>query len=160
MNKRLVSVIIVLVCILAVAGFAYANRNQSTSTTATDLSQAMTPETKSESTETPAMAQAPGAYLAYSADAVRSATGTKILFFHAPWCPQCRALDSSIKAGKVPDGTTIFKVDYDSNQALRKQYGVTIQTTLVSIDGEGKLVKKHVAYDDPSLQAVLSSLGQ
>lgn len=101
---------------------------------------------------------APGAYIDYSGDVIASTDGTKILFFHAPWCPQCKALDASIKAGPIPDGTTIIKVDYDSSQALKQKYGVTTQTTLVLIDDDGNLVKKYVAYSTPSLDALISNL--
>lgn len=99
-----------------------------------------------------------GLYTDYSEAAVAANKGTKVLFFHAPWCPQCRQLDASIKAGVVPDGVTIYKTDYDSNQALRKTYGVTIQTTVVAIDADGKLIKKYVAYDQPTLAAVVKNL--
>ena len=33
--------------------------------------------------------QAEGKYVDYSADLVASTEGTKLLFFHAPRCPQC-----------------------------------------------------------------------
>ena len=99
-----------------------------------------------------------GKYIDYSAKSIEETAGTKILFFHAPWCPQCRALEASIKAGQIPDNVTILTVDYDSNQALRQKYGVTIQTTLVKVDDEGKLIKKFVAYDDPTLKSVTEQL--
>lgn len=101
---------------------------------------------------------APGAYVNYSAEVIDTTNGNKILFFHAPWCPQCKALDASIKAGPIPDGTTIIKVDYDSSQALKQKYGVTTQTTLVLVDDNGNLVKKYVAYSTPSLSAIISNL--
>ena len=126
--------------------------NQSTSTAATDVSPAA-----SSSTTAPA-GEPTGQYVTYSEAVVASTAGTKILFFHAPWCPQCRALDASIRAGTIPAGVTIFKVDYDSNQALRKQYGVTIQTTLITVNDQGELVDRFVAYDDPSLKAVRAAL--
>jgi thiol-disulfide isomerase/thioredoxin len=97
---------------------------------------------------------APGTYTDYSESKVASTTGTKLLFFHAPWCPQCRALDQDIRASSLPSNTTIFKVDYDSNQALRQKYGVTLQTTIVSVDGGGNLLKKYVAYDKPTFANV------
>lgn len=99
-----------------------------------------------------------GAYKDYSASAISSTKGTKILFFHAPWCPQCRQLEASIKAGPIPENVTIFKVDYDSNQQLRQKYGVTIQTSLVKVDDSGNLVKRYVAYDEPTLNAVTTNL--
>jgi hypothetical protein len=48
-------------------------------------------------------------------------------------------------------------VDYDTHTALRQKYGVTLQTTIVRVDDEGKLVKKYVAYQDPSLEAVVKN---
>lgn len=101
----------------------------------------------------------PGVYLDYSEKelANRSDT-TRLLSFHAPWCPQCRALDEDIKSNTVPTGVTIFKVDYDSNQDLRKKYGVTIQTTIVRIDQNGNLVEKYIAYDEPTLSSVSANL--
>lgn len=99
-----------------------------------------------------------GAYVDYSADVIAKTSGTKILFFHASWCPQCRALEKDIKDKSIPDGVTIIKVDYDTNQSLRQKYGVTIQTTLVKVDDNGNLVKKYVAYDEPNLEAVKKNL--
>ena len=99
-----------------------------------------------------------GTYIEYSSATISSTKGTKILFFYAPWCPQCRALEASIKSGQIPAGVTIIKVDYDSNQALRQKYGVTIQTTLVRVDDSGALVKKFVAYDEPTLASVKGNL--
>src|SRR5690348_10915822 len=75
-----------------------------------------------------------GEYLDYKDGAITATKGTKLLFFHAPWCPQCRDLDADIKKQGVPSGLTIFKVDYDTSQKLRQKYGVTIQTTVVRID--------------------------
>lgn len=102
--------------------------------------------------------QKPGAYVPYTADVISQTSGTKILFFHAPWCPQCRELEASIQAGTIPGGVTIIKVDYDSNQGLRQKYGVTIQTTLVRVSDSGELEKKFVAYSEPTLDAVIKNL--
>lgn len=100
----------------------------------------------------------PGAYVDYAADVIAKTPGTKLLFFYAPWCPQCRMLDADITARGVPDGTTIIKTDYDSNQALRQKYGVTIQTTFVRVDDAGNALQKFVAYDDPTLAAALKGV--
>ena len=95
-----------------------------------------------------------GRYVDYSAEAVAATPGTKILFFHAPWCPQCRSLEESIKTTVLPDNVTIFKVDYDLNQALRQQYGVTLQTTFVKVNDEGEKTDSYVAYDEPVFASV------
>lgn len=102
---------------------------------------------------------APGAYVDYSDAALAAAEGTSVLFFHAPWCPQCRALEEDILAAGVPDGVTILKVDFDSRQDLRQQYGVTLQTTMVVVDDEGEKTALHVAYDEPTVAAVAAALG-
>jgi len=99
-----------------------------------------------------------GQYLDYQESLIASTPGTKVLFFHAPWCPQCRQLESEIEAGPLPADTTIFKVDYDTNQALRQKYGVTLQTTLVKVDDQGNLVEKYTAYEDPTLDALKQNI--
>lgn len=115
-------------------------------------------QTPASQTAQPPQQATPGVYTDYSAAKVNQTGGTKILFFHASWCPQCRELDKSIKAGAIPANVTIFKVDYDTNQVLRQKYGVTVQTTLVKIDDSGAMIKKYVAYDMPTLQALIENL--
>lgn len=110
-------------------------------------------------TAEPAPTASAGAYVDYSDEALAAAEGTRILFFHAPWCPQCRALEADILAAGVPDGYTILKVDYDSRQDLRQQYDVRLQTTLVALDDAGAGSALFVAYDEPTLAASLTGLG-
>lgn len=105
-----------------------------------------------------AIAPSPGVFAGYSEEAVAQGEGRILLFFHAPWCPQCRSIESDITAQGVPDGVTILLVDYDSRQDLRQQYGVTLQTTFVEVDTDGDAVQTHVAYDDPHLDAVISAM--
>lgn len=114
------------------------------------------PEVKSE--EVPGKTVQPGSYVDYSADAFASATGTRLLFFHASWCPQCRSVDASIEQDGLPDGVTVFKVDYDTNQSLRQKYGVTIQTTFIKVDAAGNRVGSYVAYDEPTFSSVQREL--
>lgn len=95
-----------------------------------------------------------GSYVDYSDSVIAETSGTKVLFFHAPWCPQCRSIEKGIDAQGVPGGLTIIKVDYDSNQSLRQKYGVTIQTTFVKINDAGEFVSRYVAYDEPTWDAV------
>ena len=90
-----------------------------------------------------------GVYTEYSEQAVLATNGTKVLFFHAPWCPQCREMEASINKDGVPSGVTVFKVDYESNQALRTKYGVTLQTTFVKVDDEENKIESYVAYEEP-----------
>jgi thiol-disulfide isomerase/thioredoxin len=112
----------------------------------------------SPSPDATAPTTSPGVYVEYSDDAIARAEGRVLLFFHAPWCPQCRSVEADILAEGVPAGVTIIKVDYDSRQDLRQRYGVTLQTTFVEVDADGTELQKHVAYDDPHLDAVIAAM--
>ena len=100
----------------------------------------------------------PGVYVDYSENAIAEAEGRVLLFFHASWCPQCRAIEEDILADGVPDGVTIVKVDYDDYQNLRAEYGVTLQTTFVEVDARGEALQSYVAYDDPRLAVVIDAM--
>jgi thiol-disulfide isomerase/thioredoxin len=92
-----------------------------------------------------AMMKKAGVYAPYDASKLAMAnSGDVVLFFKASWCPSCRALDSNIKANleSIPAGLTILEVDYDTATAMRQQYGVTSQHTLVQVDASGTLIKK------------------
>lgn len=64
--------------------------------------------------------------------------GDVVLFFNATWCPTCQETVKNLDAGPTPAGLTVVSVDYDSNQALREKYGVTVQHTFVAIDEDGQ----------------------
>jgi hypothetical protein len=102
-------------------------------------------------------ASSPGAYIDYREGVIAATAGDKVLFFHAPWCTQCRQLEQSILSEGIPDGTTIIKVDFDSETELRQRYGVTLQTTVVHIDDEGEALGSTVLYDEPTIDALLAS---
>jgi len=85
----------------------------------------------------------PGAYLTeaeYEADPAARAGTVVVYFFHAPWCPDCRATEESLTRDGVPAGLTVVKVDFDTATALRQKYGVTVQHTFVRVDGSGAKV--------------------
>jgi hypothetical protein len=156
MNKKVI-IIVLAVFLLVGIGVAYlltANKPVDEANSSNLVKQA-SPETQTQPAESP---QAQGKYITFSAEALSTATGKRILYFHAPWCPQCQELDASIKKGPIPDGVTIIRTDFDSNQELRKKYGVTQQTTLVLIDENGNLVKKYNAYDSPTLSSITDNL--
>ena len=95
-----------------------------------------------------------GVYIDYLDGAIASTKGVKLLFFHAPWCPQCRQVEASIQQDGIPGGVTVFKIDYDSNQKLREQYGVTLQTTFVKVDDNSNKIASYVAYEEPRFSSV------
>ncbi len=92
-----------------------------------------------------------GTYESYSAEKLAKAdAGDVVLFFHAPWCPSCTAIDKAINGSlsSIPKGLAILKVDYDTNTDLRKKYGVTSQHTFVQVDSKGTLITKWTGGSD------------
>ena len=88
-----------------------------------------------------------GTYEAYAPEKVAAlaAAGKKVvLFFHAPWCPTCKALDADLvaNAAAIPANVAILKTDYDSETALKQRYGVTYQHILVQLNAAGDQVAK------------------
>jgi thiol-disulfide isomerase/thioredoxin len=115
-----------------------------------------TPSPASTPSVTP-LSPTEGEYVEYTDGVIERTDGAKVLFFHAPWCPQCRKLDEQLLAEGVPDGLTVLKVDYDSRSDLRQKYGVTLQTTVVFVDDAGELVSSTVLYDDPSIASLIAA---
>lgn len=86
-----------------------------------------------------------GTYGVYSPEKIALASEDSVLlFFHAPWCPTCRALESEINSNPsaIPNGVHILKVDYDTAIALRQKYGVTVQHTFVQVNTKGDSLQK------------------
>jgi thiol:disulfide interchange protein len=89
---------------------------------------------------------ASSAYREYSPEAVSSASdGDKIvLFFHAQWCVTCKLLADDISANtdRIPQDVRILVADFDSETALKQDYGVTLQHTLVQVTRDAGMVGK------------------
>lgn len=73
-----------------------------------------------------------------------------VLFFHAGWCPSCKTTDKKLNLEQIPENLTILKVDYDSENDLKKKYEVTTQHTFVQIDNSWNLVNKWIGSRDVS----------
>ncbi|NCU41305.1 MAG: thioredoxin [Candidatus Moranbacteria bacterium] len=98
-----------------------------------------------EGTVTDSVTASVGLYEAYSPEKIALAeNGDVIIFFHASWCPSCRALNVDIEKNvdAIPAGVIILKTDYDKETELKKKYGVTTQHTLVQVEKNGNLIKK------------------
>jgi thiol-disulfide isomerase/thioredoxin len=92
----------------------------------------------------------------YTAEAVKSAMGegkTTLLFFHAPWCPVCKAQEPKVKAhlNGAHKNVVAFKVDYDSSIALRKELKVDKQSTLILYQGMKEIARLSYKSDDESI---------
>jgi len=105
------------------------------------------------------LADANGSYQTYSPEALAASTAThNVLIFSATWCPSCRALDKHINENisDLPGDVALFTIDYDTNVALRQQYGVTSQHTMVLVEADGTEIKKWVGGN--TLTALLTSI--
>lgn len=149
------------VVLVIVAAFAYLllSGNKASSPSANQASD-LPARAEDQPANQQAEAPQPGTYKAFEGGDFEQASGKtrRVIFFHAPWCPQCRELDQSITAGKIPSGVTIYKLDYDTSHYYRNLYGVTQQTTFVEVDANGKLVNKYNAYYTTTLEAVVKGL--
>lgn len=59
------------------------------------------------------------------------------ILFHATWCPTCRAQEQALQAMRREPGLdlTVFLADYDTEQALKRQFAIRSQSTLVALRG-------------------------
>jgi len=84
-------------------------------------------------------------YQEYSPWAVSSGSWKHIvLFFHAPWCSTCQAIEKNLLSSQIPDHLLILKVDFDTASDLRKKYQVLTQSSFVEIDSQGNILGKWV----------------
>lgn len=162
---------IVAISILVVGGLGYgtytllsssdsdSNESQANQTTS-ELAKETAPNTKSTKSTVSNTASSAGRYTAYSeSDLSTEGYDTNVVFFYAPWCPECRAFKGAINSSQIPAGVQILETDYDSSTELKSKYGVTLQSTFVKVDDSGGLQKKWVGYGkDKSLATVLSNL--
>lgn len=156
MNKKLL-IVALGITLLIVGSIAYLILTPRTTPSVPSEEQSA-PAVHNEADSPKAAEDKPGEYSDYAAEKVGVAQGTVLLFFHASWCPQCREIEASIKRDGLPDNVTVLKVDYDSNQALRQRYGVTLQTTFVKVDASGNKIDSYVAYEEPRFSAVAREL--
>lgn len=102
-----------------------------------------------------------GQYLEYSQTNLTQALtrGRTIIFFHANWCPYCKAADAELKANpdQIPSDVTILKADYDTEKQLKQRYNITTQDTFVLIDVDGNEVLKWTS-GGQALQTIESNL--
>ena len=116
----------------------------------TGMDTAPAPGATSPAAAEPAATMAPKAagatFVPYSPEALAAATasGRTILYFHADWCPTCRAADADFEANRaqLPADLTVLVVDYDRETALKGQHKIAYQHTFVQIDGSGQEITR------------------
>mgnify|MGYP002152453912 CR=1 FL=1 len=94
-------------------------------------------------TTKPTKVAADGSYTEYTPGVIGNGEES-VLFFHATWCPKCKANDGRLKEyyGSAKYPRSVYKIDFDTSLDLKKQFGVTGQDTFIVIDGNGNEVER------------------
>ena len=81
------------------------------------------------------------------------------LHFHADWCPVCRAQSKALEGLKADKALalTVFVVNYDKEKALRKQYGVRTQSTIIVFVGKVEAARLAGESAEPKIRAALAT---
>jgi thiol-disulfide isomerase/thioredoxin len=81
-----------------------------------------------------------------------------LVFFHAPWCPVCKAQEPKVLAHLNGDARDVvaLKVDYDTNMELRKEMKVEKQSTLILYRGATEVARLSYKSDDASIDELFS----
>ena len=68
----------------------------------------------------------------------------RIYFFHASWCPTCRRAHGEFleNLDRIPEDVVIFKLDYDTETQLRREFAITYQHTFVLVDESNQIIQK------------------
>lgn len=76
-------------------------------------------------------------YSAAALAAAQKADRPVAVHFHADWCPTCRAQGKVIQSLKAEAGLdlTVLVANYDTEKALKRQFKVNAQSTLVVLHG-------------------------
>lgn len=86
-------------------------------------------------------------YVAYSeaqaAAALKEGRGI-VLYFWAAWCPICKAEEPKLRAWIEASGLPIagFRVNYDTETALKAKYKIPYQHTTVFLNARGEEVER------------------
>lgn len=137
------------IALLALSTSACASTSDST-LTSQPLEQSSQPEAQPEAPSDPEGEATPtgaGAYISladYEASKDSYATSKVVLFFNATWCSTCKRARNNLEAdlSAIPSDLAIVLVDFDSETALKRRYGVTVQHTFVQIDADGNALAK------------------
>ncbi|MEP6907640.1 MAG: thioredoxin family protein [Pseudoxanthomonas sp.] len=91
-------------------------------------------------------------------DQARAAGRPVVVYFHADWCPTCRAQQPIVdKLSKEAAFTpvTIFEADFDTQTDLEKNLKVTQQSTFVVFKQGHEVTRSTGQTQEPAIRAVL-----
>ena len=98
----------------------------------------------------------------FSMDAFKAAqaSGSPILVeIHADWCPTCKAqnpiLDRLTSSAKFKD-LKIFRVDFDAQKPVVKEFGAQMQSTLIIFKGTAEQGRSVGDTKEASIEALLN----
>lgn len=134
--------------VVAISGSVHAQQ-MGTSSGAAKPAMAMSQDMKQD------MKMARG-FAPFTKDAFKAAQDsgkTTLVFFHAPWCPVCKAQEPKVLAHLNGDAKDVvaLKVDYDTNMELRKEMKVEKQSTLILYSGAKEAARLSYKSDDASI---------
>jgi len=155
-----------LIALLAGTGTYVLNNQKNTDPPVSSSMDSLETEKTTQTTKSPDESEGTGAqtaggkYIDYSEEAIAQNAGKNIIvYFHADWCSNCRAIEKTIKKARtLPDDMVILKADYDTETELKKKYGVTQQTTMVQVDGEGNKINLWIANAFDDINAIEENL--
>ncbi|MDP1693019.1 MAG: thioredoxin family protein [Burkholderiaceae bacterium] len=98
----------------------------------------------------------------YSAQALAQAQKANqpvALHFHADWCPTCRAQEKVLQTLKAEPGLdlTVLVANYDTEKALKRQFKVNAQSTLIVLRGQKEAARLVGDTSDTGIRAALKS---
>ena len=102
-------------------------------------------------------AEVPYDHQAFSAAV--AAGGPVAVVFHAGWCPTCRAQAPVLKqltSEPKYKHLTLFVADFDTEMALRKEFNVSTQSTIVVFNKGHEVARSTGDTQRDSLSALLS----
>jgi thioredoxin-like negative regulator of GroEL len=84
------------------------------------------------------------AYTQAAFTAAQAAGDPIVIAIHAPWCPTCAAQKPILKQIAAEDAgknLRVFVVDYDTQKDVVRQFGATMQSTLVMFHGKQEMAR-------------------
>lgn len=99
----------------------------------------------------------------YDADAfadAQAANAPILIDVYAAWCPTCRAqapvIESLLQREDFP-GLRVFRVDYDGQRAVSREFGARRQSTLIVFRGETETGRSVGVTDPARIEALVAT---